>query len=378
MEIIAHLTTVHSRTDTRIRLKETSSLGCSYPGAVVLFVADGLGNSNEELDNVEVVDIGKIDARPLIRMTCGAWKMYRAVSLRRPSVAHFHDPELIPFGLLLKLKGIKVVYDVHENVPQQIMTKHWIPFWLRRSVASLVNITEYFSTKFFDHIITATPTISKRFPEHKTTVVQNFPLLTELITVGCSEFSARPKYVAYVGSITSIRGAREMVQALELTKNRNNVRLQLAGKFFPIHLEDEVHQLNGWDRVDVLGWLNRQDVSTLLGQVRAGLLLFHSAPNHIDAQPNKLFEYMAAGLPIIASDFPLWREIIDGAGCGLLVDPYDTRAIAEAIDWILDNPDQAESMGRRGRDAVSAYYNWSSEAEKLMAVYDQLLIKPSV
>lgn len=362
---------MHSRSDTRIRLKETSSLSFFYPNEVVFFVADGLGDSYEELDEVEIIDIGGVSPQPFTRMIRGAWKMYWAVRKVKPTIVHFHDPELMLIGLLFKLTGFKVIYDVHENVPLQIMTKHWIPLWLRKPLAGLTNVIESFSSAFFDYIVAATPSISNRFSKHKTAVVQNYPILSEMATASGRIFSDRPKHVAYVGSITEIRGARTMVKALEFTKPC--VHLQVAGKFYPSQLEEELRQLSGWHRVEVKGWLDRQGVENLLGQTRAGLLVFHSAPNHVDAQPNKLFEYMAAGLPVIASDFPLWRQIIDGAGCGILVDPHDARAIAEAIDWVLDNPEKAESMGKRGRIAVEKYYNWSSEAEQLFKVYRNIL-----
>ncbi len=96
-------------------------------------------------------------------------------------------------------------------------------------------------------------------------------------------------------------------------------------------------------------------------------------PNHVDAQPNKMFEYMSAGIPVIASDFPLWREIIEGCGCGICVDPLDPKKIAEAIDYLVDNPEIARRMGENGRKAVYDRYNWDVEEKKLLALYDSLL-----
>src|SRR5699024_10575453 len=118
-------------------------------------------------------------------------------------------------------------------------------------------------------------------------------------------------------------GAREMVEAIGLVPERYGLRLALGGAFSPLSLREELEALPGWAHVDALGWLQRSDVADLLSDGRMGLVLFHPAPNHVDAQPNKLFEYMSAGIPVIASDFPLWRHIVDGAGCGLLVDPLD-------------------------------------------------------
>ncbi|WP_369773941.1 glycosyltransferase family 4 protein [Thioalkalivibrio sp. ALJ15] len=355
-----------------MRVKESASLAVGSGAEVFLYVQDGQGPERDEISGVEVVDTGPPSHGRVRRMLFGAWRMYRAVRAGRPRVAHFHDPELIPVGLALKLSGIKVVYDVHEDVPRQILGKHWIPVWLRRPVASAAAGFEWLAGRAFDGIVAATPTIARRFPAHKTVTVQNFPILAELVAPDPVPYAQRPPHFAYVGGITGIRGSREMVEAIGRV-DEPECRLQLAGGFSPAGHGDELAALGGWQRVEFHGWASRPQVAAILGNVRAGLVLFHPAPNHLDAQPNKLFEYMAAGLPVIASDFPLWRGIVDGAGCGLLVDPQDPDAIAEAMAWLLAHPDEAEAMGRRGRDAVERQYNWAPEADKLLALYEQLM-----
>jgi len=185
-------------------------------------------------------------------------------------------------------------------------------------------------------------------------------------------FSKRSPAVAYVGGIAKIRAIKEIVNAISIVKS-NKARLKLAGEFRQKILEQKIREEDGWDRVDFLGWQSRGEVAKLLSDVIAGLVLFYPEPNNIASQPNKLFEYMSAGLPVIASDFPLWREIIDGAGCGLLVDPLDVKAIAEAIQWMLEHPDQAEEMGKRGQKAIMEKYNWTIEEEKLLGLYKGLV-----
>ncbi|GGY10153.1 glycosyltransferase WbpH [Litchfieldella qijiaojingensis] len=370
---VIHFTTVHSRNDIRIRVKQAASLAHYFDEPVYLYVQDGQGNALDSSANVHVIDTGVPSGGRISRMTKGVWRIYRAVRRAKPDVAHFHDPELIPAGLLLKLSGVKVIYDVHEDLPRQILGKHWISPWLRRPVSWAIQTIEWVASRAFDGIVTATPTISRRFPAHKTVTVQNFPILAELVASEPVEYTARPTHVAYVGGITAMRGAKEMVQALEYFAPEQAVRLQLAGSFTPRQLELEVKQITGWERVIAHGWAERNTVSVLLSQVRAGLVLFHPAPNHVDAQPNKMFEYMAAGLPVIASDFPLWRRIVEGAGCGLLVDPLDPKVIAEAIDWLLANPEEAEAMGRRGRQAVEEIYNWERESKTLIGFYKDTL-----
>jgi hypothetical protein len=340
--------------------------------SVALFVQDGKGFEADESSGVQVVDTGSKPRSRVLRMTLGAWRMLRAVQKARPDVAHFHDPELIPVGLALKLSGIKVIYDVHEDVPRQILTKYYLPAVFRKPAAWFMEAVEWIAGRCFDAIVPATPKIAVRFPADKTVVVQNFPILEELVAPEPLPYEQRPPHFAYVGGITRARGAREMVEAIGRVSS-GEARLRLAGAFSPKNLQSEIKALPGWDKVDFLGWADRRQVAGLLGNVRAGLVLFHPGPNHCSAQPNKMFEYMAAGLPVIASDFPLWRQIVDGAGCGLLVDPLDPVAIADAMQWILEHPAGAEAMGRRGRQAVEEKYNWEREAEKLIGLYERLM-----
>ena len=130
--------------------------------------------------------------------------------------------------------------------------------------------------------------------------------------------------------------------------------------------------LDGWKRVRERGQIGRVEVAASFGRAKAGLVLFHPEPNHVNSQPNKLFEYMSAGLPVIASDFPLWRDLVVSMGAGILVDPRRPDEIARAIEFVVGNPGEAEAMGRRGREAVLAWCNWEEESRKLVALYDRL------
>jgi len=139
-------------------------------------------------------------------------------------------------------------------------------------------------------------------------------------------------------------------------------------------VEQACKAMLGWQAVNEHGFVDRAGVlRQVLGRSVAGLVTFHPLPNHIDAQPNKMFEYMSAGIPVIASDFPLWREIVLGNQCGLCVNPMDPAAIAKAIDHLVQHPDEGRRMGENGRRAVLERYNWSMEEVKLLAFYKQIL-----
>ena len=229
-------------------------------------------------------------------------------------------------------------------------------------------------------LITATPTIDKRFRliHSRTGVVNNFPLKDELLPPAVSNWNEREMAVAYIGGSSEERGIREMLRAMDLLPRSLTAHLELAGTFSTSELQAEMAALPEWNNVRWHGVLNRQGVAALLGRVRAGLVLFHPEENFVCSQPIKFFEYMSAGLPLIASDFPLWRSIIEGSGCGLLVNPLDPAAIAEAIERLLTNPSLAEQMGRRGRKAVEERFNWDTEEKTLLSFYASISSTPEL
>jgi glycosyltransferase involved in cell wall biosynthesis len=289
----------------------------------------------------------------------------------RPRIVHFHDPELIVVCVLLKLLGFRVIYDVHENLPLQILYKDWIPRFLRAPMASCATVLERLGAARFDGVVAATPSISSRFPSSKTTVVQNFPRPEELWCVDGGAIRDREPLAAYVGGITEIRGAREMIEALARVPSKYRLKLCMAGAFSTEELRHELMRSAGRSKVEEQGWIARDAVARLMSRARMGLLVFHPVPNHLESQPNKLFEYMSAGLPVIASDFPLWRDI--AGSCAIFVDPLDPQAIADAIVWLLDHPDESERLGRKGRVLVETKYNWAREGEKLVRFYRELM-----
>lgn len=330
-------------------------------------------SKDEVVDGVRIKGVPELKGRPS-RMTLTVWRVYREALRQKADVYHFHDPELIPVGLLLRLQGKKVIYDIREDLPSAVLYKHYLPRWLRRPVAWAVERVENLACPWFSALVPVTPAIAERFQalNGRTILVQNYALRQEFAPQAELAWSQRPCSVAYVGGIIRERGIREMVTAMDLLPDRLQARLKLMGPFAPVNLRDEVARLPGWKRVDALGAVDRAKVAEVLGSVRAGLLLYHPEANAVRAQPQKMFEYMSAGIPVIASHFPWWREIVEGAGCGLLVDPLNPGAIAQGIEYLLTHPQEAEAMGHRGREAVETRYNWESEEKNLLQLYEHL------
>jgi glycosyltransferase involved in cell wall biosynthesis len=298
----------------------------------------------------------------LLRGWQGYW-MARSVDA---DIYHFHDPELLPWGWLLKIQGKKVIYDAHEDVPRDILTKSWIPRALRQFVASTTELIENFITRKLDLVVTATPFIRDRFLSVgvNAVVLNNYPKISELGSSIHAVQHGHPS-VCYTGAIMAERGAHEMVEALTFA----GIQLQLAGSYSPGSLRSNLMSLKGWQYVNELGLVKRDRLPEIFSTSIAGLVLFHPVPNNVNSQPNKLFEYMSAGIPIVCSDFPLWRHLIESVGCGICVDPLNTDEIGGAIRWMIEHPHEARAMGARGARAVRDRFNWETEAGNLVQAY---------
>lgn len=125
--------------------------------------------------------------------------------------------------------------------------------------------------------------------------------------------------------------------------------------------------------IKFIGRITRKEVNELYGTARAGIVIYQPAENHYESQPVKMFEYMAAGLPVIASNFPHWRTIVEDAKCGICVNPEDPIEVRQACIELLNNPQKGQKMGIAGRTAVINKYSWDSEEKKLLGLYKQLL-----
>jgi glycosyltransferase involved in cell wall biosynthesis len=363
---ICHLTTVHPRYDTRIFAKMCKSLSQDFD--LTLLVADGQGN--ETRDSIDIFDVGDFTGSRVRRMLLGGYCILKKSLRLRADLYHFHDPELIIAGLVLKAFGKNVIYDVHEDVPRQIMRKHWIPAIYKTPLSFIISRVESLCALFFDAVITVTPTIAQRFAGKQVIEVRNYPSLREF-AIGDSEASrsAVRSHAIYVGAISKERGILQMIEAFKETSHT----LVLGGKFANNNIEKQSRNSKGWENVEFIGWLQRDEVTNILTKSLVGLVVLQPTGDYEDALPVKLFEYMAAGVAVVSSDFSIWKDIVDIEMCGICVDPTSPHLIRESLDYLLCNPSIAVEMGRRGRAAILEKYNWESEYKKLVACYHNML-----
>ena len=361
---ICHISTVHDPFDVRIFHKECVTLSESND---VHLIANH--SKKEIVNNVTIWPIGNEPTNRFQRIFKFVNSAFKIAIQLDADVYHIHDPELLRIAKKLKKKKKIVIYDAHEDLPRQILTKHWIPKILRRLIAFFVERYENKVVRKMDGIVTATNEIKNRFTkENPNTVnVNNFPILNEFKSKADLLSNSKDPHLVYSGGIAKQRGIYELISCLE----ESDIKLNLAGKYLDPSLEVELKKLKGWKKVIDHGFVSRLEIANIYQSSIAGLVTLYPTKNYKTSMPVKMFEYMAAGLPVIASNFPLWESIINKHNCGICVNPYSAIEIKNAINEIIENPEKAKEMGDNGRKIAFDKYNWDNEGEKLVKLYQQ-------
>jgi glycosyltransferase involved in cell wall biosynthesis len=366
------LTSVHPALDTRVFHKQARTLAAS--GYDVTLVAQH--ESDCRLDGVRIRALPIAQsrlARPLLW-----WKILLDALRVRADVYHIHDPELLPLALLLQaLTGANAIYDVHEYYADEVRTRQWIPRVLRLPAAWATARFEELAARRLSAVVTVNEHMNARFlrVQPRSTAVYNYPPAEYFAPLVDGE---REQCVIYAGVMTRDRGLETIYRTGALLKQRfPELRIDIVGTVDWSGVDESIpRDLEAWrDEAGVrfLGLIPQQALPALLGRAAVGWIPFLPTPNNIRSTPNKLLEYMAAALPVVASDFGYTRAIIRESECGLLAAAADPHAHAERIAGLLERPDEARAMGERGRAAVQRRYTWSAEGERLIALYDELL-----
>ena len=357
---VCHISTVHDLWDVRVFFKECLSLSRIYKVHLVI-----QSRERKEKQGVEIIPLKTYPNR-FIRILFAPWPALIKALRTKSRLFHLHDPELLVIAPILRCFGKIVIFDKHENVDGQILSKHWLgPFWLRKVVSKSYLMIEYLLLFFCQRVVIVIPEMNRPAIRKKTILVRNYAS-AELF--GNIEIPKHDRFsVIYVGGLTKIRGALQMIKAFELSGVEGD--LYLAGKWESKAFEKECKGLIKKSSIHDLGFLEINEVYSHLAQCHVGLCLLHPVQNFIRSIPVKVFEYYFSSQEVILSDFSYWKILFGERA--KYVNPLNEDEITKAIQD-LSSKFRDEELSDHSSWARQNY-SWESEFEKLSTSYSELL-----
>ncbi|MDD3106303.1 MAG: glycosyltransferase family 4 protein [Bacilli bacterium] len=373
---ICHITTTHERFDERIFYKECISL--KDKGYEVFLIAKG---ESALRDGINIIGLGKRPENRIFRFLYFTKLAFKEAKRIDADIYHYHDPELLGTALKTKKMGKLVIFDSHEDIPMQIYEKSWIPSVFRGLISNFYRWYEKYVAKRIDAVISVTPSIVKKFSlvNEKSILITNYPRVNsnhEIKYVNNPNKGFKMNNICFAGGISEQWMHENILKSIE----ELNVKYVLIGSGEEKYLS-KLKTLKGWEKVVYLGKIDHESVHNVLTENMLGLALnsYNANVGYTEGSlgNTKLFEYMLAGIPVICTDFILWKKIIDESKCGISVNPNNVQEIKAGISFIINNPKIALEMGMNGRKAILNKYNWNMEEEKLISLYRLILTKKS-
>lgn len=366
--LVCHLTSVHERYDMRIFQKECVSLQING-FETCLIVADNKGN--EEKDGVRIIDVGKSGSRAK-RLFQTLSRIYRKAIELDADVYHFHDPELLFVGIMLKRSHKKVIWDMHENLPADIMQKKYIPLFFRFIINSVYIRLEKWVVKRIDGVICTRDSVLYRLYNlnENIEVINNFPITSYSPEIP----NKRERAICFAGAIVSNYQHKEIIEAIS---EIDDIKYLLAGPINDKYLSI-LKNTKGWEKVEYLGVLNFSEVKEMYSRSQIGMVVHKYTPNMDYKVGNfaltKIFEVMYFAMPVIATDYSIWNDLVfEEYDCAKTVNPTNVQEIRSAILELLNNPEKSAEMGINGQRAVINKFNWGTQERKLVKLYNRVL-----
>lgn len=364
---VCHVISGYYRMDARVFLRQCMSLkNANYE--VTILTNDGSGD--EIINGIKFYDCAKNKSSRLKTLLFSKKQFIEKAIEINADIYQLHSPELIPLGRYLKKTGKKIVYDAHEDLPRHILEKEWLPVFTRPIISKL---TEYYlnnSLKKFDFTITPHSHVFNDLNNRKIKVelIENFPLIKEEEVFSEKHYLDRDNIICYTGTVYSYSNQKTISTVI---KQFPKLKYQIAGYIDVGQLE--MLNTNIPSQFKFFGRLNPKELSDFYKKSRIGIVVYdyllNLGYNLGSYGTNKIFEYMEEGLPIICTDYKLWKEICNKYNCGIYVPPNDEKALFDAINKLVQNPQRAYQMGLNGKTAIKLEYNWTNVEIKYLKVF---------
>lgn len=363
---IVHISTVHSRHDPRIFYKQCRSLA-THGYDVHFLTSDGL---DARVDGVMSHKLNFSPNNRLDRFLQAPRKAFHQAKELQPDLIHIHDPELLPNGIMAARKGIPVIYDVHEDNTTAIGQREYIPSFLSSLISIGIDKMERVNHPNL-HKVIAEKYYSERFPY--ALEVLNYPLKNEI--QGDSATTPEPSLL-YTGNSRLDRGA---LFHADLVNHQPEIDVTFVGRIADdARLEMMKIAGSNKDRLIIEGTDQFLPYRKIIESYRrkkwlAGLAIFSYNAHYQKKQLTKIFEYMAAGIPVIYTDFPEWKKLFDPLNIGIAVNPNNLKEASEAIQRLKSDADFWEACSENGRRQVQEKFNWESQEERLLGMYKSIV-----
>ncbi len=341
---ICHISSVHPSRDTRIFYKECISL--KKAGYDVTLIA-GNNQTEETVGGIKIIDFPPFKNR-LFRMLFAPLRMFNLARKQKAKLYHFHDPELIITGIMLRMMGKQVIFDIHENIVKQIKSKKFLLF--PSLLSGLFMPFNFIACKWF-HLILAEhsyePIYKKSSKSYE--IILNMPGIGFLEPYNVPDRSGLNN-IFYIGRVTKLRGVDVSLKALHLLKHQGiETTMHFVGDIDEA-LKKELENLDYYDQIkkNVIfhGRMNLDDGYELAKDCLIGISVLKPIENYLESYSTKVFEYMAVSMPVITSNFELYKKVVEKHECGLCIDPEDPRELADAINCQVMDKERATAMGR--------------------------------
>jgi glycosyltransferase involved in cell wall biosynthesis len=297
--------------------------------------------------------------------------------LGKVDVVHFHDIDLLPWMTALALFK-PVVYDVHENYPDEMLVREWIPPFLRRPLAWGVRWGQWFCARIIRNIVLVAPSQESDFGSLRLRKTYIFNYASRaLIDSAKPGLAQREPRVVFIGAHHENNGSWLLLDIAErLLVRAPKIRIITTGRFFDEKFRlqfTEAIEKRRLSNMDLLPPVKPPQIMDILNQAMVAISPNLRVPQQIKGIHTKIFEYMAAGLPIVISDLPHQVEVVAGNRAGLMARPEDVDTFVDAVLRLTGDPDLALEMGRAGQQAYIRQYSYESQLSDILRFYVALL-----
>ncbi|WP_320053579.1 glycosyltransferase [uncultured Acetobacteroides sp.] len=372
---VCHFTCAHDDNDVRIFSKECKSL--HEAGYDVYLVAPG--NREIRVENgIKIINV-KVSRNPLMRVLSSSRKVYKKALELNANIYHFHDIELFWYGIKLKRKGYKVIFDSHEDWIGYINDIKWLPSVVKYLFVKYIKYKYKIKLNKFDAVITVSPHIvdSLKINTPNVFLVTNYPTINngDMNQVNYAKYLDREKIICYAGTVYENSNQDKILYAIQ---NIEEIKYWVVGDISQAYKE-RIVGLDFKNKILFIDRVSKPELINIYNKVIVGVVLFDYSKNCGGTKGtmgnNKIFEYMMSGLPIICTDFEDWKElIVDKYNCGICVAPDNIIELENAINKLIQDKSLAYEMGQNGQRAVLEEFNWSTQERVLLNIYEKILI----